>query len=135
MTPQELQDRTFQFAVDVFNVVRPLFRNCETRHVADQLVRASTSAASNYRAAGRGRSRREFCSKLGTVREESDESLFWLLFMDAVKLATPRSRRLTLEARELAAIFAAAYRTAKQRLRQIERERRLTLPLHRSIDR
>jgi four helix bundle protein len=125
MTPQELQKRTFQFAVDVFNFARPLLRNVETRRVADQLVRAGTSVASNYRAAGRGRSRREFCAKLGTVREESDESLFWLLFIDAVRLGTLRSRQLTVEAKELAAIFAAAYRTAKQRLRKIQREKRL----------
>ena len=36
-TPQELQQRTFRFAVQVYRFVRPFTRGPETRHVAHQL--------------------------------------------------------------------------------------------------
>jgi four helix bundle protein len=117
MTPQELQQRTFEFGLRAYEFSRPLLRNIETRHIGNQLIRAATSVAANNRAAGHARSRREFCSKIGTVREESDESLFWLDFIRAAKLATGQLvKDLAQEARELAAIFSASYRTAKRRL-------------------
>ena len=46
-----------------------------------QLLRAGTGVAANYRAACRGRSDREFASKLATVVEEADESELWLDFL------------------------------------------------------
>ena len=53
------------FAVDTVNFCKPLWLRPETRYIADQLCRASTSTASNYRIACRARSKREFISKLG----------------------------------------------------------------------
>jgi four helix bundle protein len=118
MNPQELQKRTFDFAVRAYNFSRPLLRNVESRHIASQLIRASTSVAANYRAACSARSRREFCSKIGTVREEADETLFWLQFIEATRLASGRIlNELLTEAKELSAIFGAAYRTARRRLK------------------
>jgi 23S rRNA-intervening sequence protein len=73
------------------------------------LTRAATSVAANNRAAGHARSRREFCSKIGTVREEADESRFWLDFIQAAKLATGQVvKTLRMEAQELTAIFSAS---------------------------
>ena len=121
MTPQELRRRTFEFALQTYRFAKPLLRNVETRHVGTQIIRAGTSVAANYRAAGQGRSRREFCAKLGTVREEADEALFWLEFIHAAEPAIAGNPRLTKEAHELTAIFSAAYRTAKQRLKKAQR--------------
>ena len=42
------------------------------------MVRAGTSVAANYRAVCRARSCAEFIAKLGTVVEETDETVFWL---------------------------------------------------------
>ena len=124
VNPPELQQRTFAFAVRAYTFARPLLRNVETRRVGDQLVRASTSVAANYRAACHARSRREFCSKIGTVREEADEALFWLEFIRAARLAAGSVlNELLAEAKELAAIFSAAYRTVKRRLNAARRER------------
>ena len=88
-----------------------------SRHVSQQLFRAATSVAANYRSACLGRSRQEFVAKLGVVREEADEVLFWLEFANLSGLTTqPQAAELLNEGRELAAIVAAAYRTAKARL-------------------
>ncbi len=43
-----------------------------------QLLRSGTSVGANYRAACRARSKAEFISKMGTVVEEADETVFWL---------------------------------------------------------
>ena len=116
MNPKDLQQRTFQFALSAFDFARPLLQSIETRHVGLQLIRASSSVASNHRAACVARSRKEFVSKIGTVREEADESEFWLLFVHRAALsAEPRSRDLLQESHELAAIFRAAYRTSLRR--------------------
>ena len=73
--------------------------------------------AANYRAACVGRSRPEFAAKLGVVREEADESTFWLEFYQRTGRAPePRTTELLNEARELAAITAAAYKTTKETL-------------------
>src|SRR5918995_485665 len=45
---------------------------------ANQLLDSSSSSASNYRAAGRARSKKEFTSKLGIANEEADETVYWL---------------------------------------------------------
>ena len=68
----------------------------------------------NYRAACRARSRAEFIAKLGTVLEESDESLFWLELMVDSKLIThARAERLLIEGDQLTAIFTTSLKTAK----------------------
>jgi four helix bundle protein len=115
VTPQELQERTMAFAVAVYRFVRPWFRTAETRHVAAQLLRSSTSVAANYRAACLARSSAEWLAKMGLVREESDESQFWLEFTQRAGIAGDADglRLLACEARELARIFAAAYRRGR----------------------
>ena len=76
--PQQLRDRTKQFALDVISVVKGLPRNLAIDAIARQLIRAGTSVAANHRAAGRARSHREFVAKLGIVVEEVDEAELWL---------------------------------------------------------
>lgn len=62
-----------------------LIKFCETlqnsessRIIKRQLLGSSSSVGANYRAACRARSKAEFFSKMSTVVEETDESLFWL---------------------------------------------------------
>jgi four helix bundle protein len=117
MTPAELKARTFQFSLDSYRLAKAWFREYETRHVAQQLVRASSSVASNYRAACFGRSHAEFTAKIGIAREESDESAFWTEFAQAAHFpADPvLVRGVHLEACELTRIFDASFRTSRGR--------------------
>jgi four helix bundle protein len=43
-------------------------------------VRCGPSSAANYRAACRAKSTADYISKMGTVEEELDETMFWLEF-------------------------------------------------------
>ena len=78
MNPEKMKKRTKEFAIEIIKLCRILPKNQETKLIGNQLFRAGTSVAANYRAACRARSRADFISKMGIVEEEADESLFWL---------------------------------------------------------
>ncbi len=112
-----MKERTIQFAEDIVDICRLVPRTFEGRHVADQLFRASTSVAANYRAARRARSKREFIAKIGLVIEEADESLFWLDFAMRINLLeSPKGETVRKEADELIAILYSTRQTAMKRL-------------------
>ena len=81
MTKQELQARSLKFAAEIRPIPDRVRAIPGGRKSADQLMDSLSSMAANYRAACRGRSRAEFIAKLGTVVEESDETVFWLEYM------------------------------------------------------
>jgi four helix bundle protein len=111
-----IEDWLTAFAIASVNFCKPLRLRPETRYLADQLCRASTSVASNYRIACRARSKREFISKIGIALEEADESVGWYEVIEGAAFATPEAvRPLLQEARELVAILAASRITAQGR--------------------
>jgi four helix bundle protein len=116
VTPEELKTRTKKFALRILNLAASLPRGVKGRILADQIARAGTSAAANYRAACKGRSKAEFIAKLGIVEEEADEVQFWLEMIAESDLIPPdRLADLQQEARELTAIVAASRQTARRR--------------------
>jgi four helix bundle protein len=120
---EQLKKRTMRFALDVCSLIGLLPSWEPGPTVCRQLAKASTSVAFNYRASCRARSRAEFTAKIGTVAEESDESLGWLEFIEAGQLIRgvadlARLAALTAEARELLAIFSASFGTARRRNRK-----------------
>jgi four helix bundle protein len=78
MNEAQMKKRTKEFAKNIIVLCRNLPTNREGRLIGNQLFRAGTSVAANYRAACRGRSKAEFISKLAIVEEEADEAMFWL---------------------------------------------------------
>jgi four helix bundle protein len=116
MTKQEiLKDRTKQFAIRVVKLFRALPKTEEGRIIGKQVLRSGTSVAANYRAVCRARSNAEFIAKIGIVVEEADETVFWLeLLADTKIVSAEKLDKLTNEANELLAIFAASQITAKK---------------------
>ncbi|HCA78977.1 MAG TPA: four helix bundle protein [Bacteroidetes bacterium] len=112
--PEELRDRTKRFAILIVKFFQSLPRTDEARILGKQLLRCASSVAANYRAVGRARSRAEFISKLGTVVEEADESVFWLEMLTETDIV-PKEKveSLLKEGNEFLAIFAASQRTAR----------------------
>jgi four helix bundle protein len=112
---EKLKARTKQFAVALIRLFRTLPGTEEARLVGRQMIRAASSVAANYRAAGRARSRAEFIAKIGTVVEEIDETVFWIeMLSEADILGASATKELLREANELLAIFAASQRTARK---------------------
>ena len=111
----ELQQRTKDFALRVLKLIEHLPNTIGGRVLANQLARSATSVGANYRAASRARSRAEFASKLGTVAEEADESLYWLeLIQVGDFVPEKRIASLVSEADELTAIFTSGRRSASR---------------------
>jgi four helix bundle protein len=125
MTPEQLRKRTTLFAVEAVLLCDPLWERRSTWFLADQLCRASTSTASNYRVASRARSRREFISKIGIALEEADESAGILeILLLTRKAPADRVEPLLKESLEIVAILTASRTTSINRAReQQERER------------
>ena len=112
-----LKERTMRFALRIMRFCKGLPDSWEARFIADQLFRAGARTGANYRAACRARSRRDFVNKIGTVVEESDESLFWLEFIGRAGMNdTAEQRDLLREADELTAIFTSSAKTAADNL-------------------
>ncbi|MDR8390523.1 four helix bundle protein [Aliifodinibius sp. S!AR15-10] len=89
----------------------------EGRIIADQLIRSGTSVGSNYRAACRARSRKEFYAKMCIVVEEADEVLFWLQVINGSKIKEGKKLTILLkEAEEILSIVATARKTAGSNL-------------------
>jgi four helix bundle protein len=115
VTPEQLRARLATFAAEVDAFAAPLLTSPATRHSADQLMRASSSASSNYRAAGRARSHAEFTAKLGTALEEADESLGWVEHLLTCRRVTREAAAPILaEADQLIRILGKSYQTARQ---------------------
>jgi four helix bundle protein len=110
---EQLKERTLRYALRVMRFCRSLPQDWEGRFIADQLFRAGARTSANYHAACRARSRRDFINKLGMVVEESDESVFWLMFVARSGInETNDQTDLLAEGRELLAIFVKSAKTA-----------------------
>jgi four helix bundle protein len=116
MTPEDLKEHLTVFATAIVLLCRQVRRIDGARDIADQLSDSATSVSSNYRAACRARSHREFLSKLGIALEEADESVGWLDLIIRTGLSTDASTiTLLKESQELLAILSASRRTAERR--------------------
>ena len=115
MDEKALKQRTKEFAHRCVKLGMALPRTYLGNHIKGQLIRCSTSVASNYRATCIAQSRASFVSKLSIVLEEVDEAHFWLEFIiDEQLLNENRVLPLLKEADELIAIFMSSRKTARK---------------------
>jgi four helix bundle protein len=119
MNKEELKTRTKVFAHRCVKPALSLPKSILGRHISGQLIRCSTSVASNYLAVCIAQSRATFISKLAIVIEEADETAFWIVFLieeNLVKIS--RVADLLKEAGQLTAIFVASQQTARKNLKK-----------------
>ena len=116
MDSQILKDRTQKFALNIIALVQGLTRGRVIDVIGNQLLRSGTSVGANYRAACRAKSPADFISKMGTVEEEADESVFWLELLVKSRLVSyDRVSDLVNEANQLVAITVASINTARRK--------------------
>lgn len=120
MIAQELQQRTEQFAIDVIALCLQLDPDALGRLIQPQLLRAGSGVATNYRAARRSRSSKEFAARLGVVVEEADESEFWLGVLMRFRRG-PEAEKLHSESGQLRAIFSKSRSTTLDRIQERRR--------------
>ncbi len=116
MNSGDLKERTKKFALRIIKLVSALPKNSVAKAIGSQLVRSGTSVGANYRAACGSRTKAEFIAKLGIVREEADESAFWLeLIIDGGIMKQNLVESLLTEANEITAIITKSIKSAKNK--------------------
>lgn len=116
---RQLLHRTKEFARRVIPLVDQLPRRRSADVRGNQLLRCATSVGANYRAAVRGRSPKEFRSKLGIVEEEADEAIYWLeLLSDSGLIKAELLQPLMQEADEILAMNVASIKTSRNSRKQ-----------------
>ena len=115
-SPEAFKKRTQQFALRVIRLVERVPRGTPGEIIGKQLLRSATSVGANYRAACRARSPSEFCSKMGIVEEEADESIYWMeLLVEAEIFRKELLSALIQEGNEILSMVVASIRTARRR--------------------
>jgi four helix bundle protein len=79
-------DKSFAFAVRIFNLYRFLCRERKEFVISKQICRSGTSIVANVREAQNAESRADFIHKLAIAQKECDETRLWLELLYAVKL-------------------------------------------------
>ena len=122
-----LQKRIHDFFMRVIALCGRLPNNAAARSISDQLLDSAGSTDSNYRAACRARSRKEFVAKIGVAAEEADESLGWLQSLRDGNLATgDELAALIKEADELTAILVKSHKTSAENEQKAQAAKRGT---------
>ncbi len=120
-----LQERTRRFFGRVIQLCENLPKRLVSQRIAIQLVDSAGSTNSNYRAACRARSTKEFIAKICVAAEEADESKDWLqALLDAGIGNKDETKSLVQEADELTAIFVASEKTARRNAGEEKPKRR-----------
>ena len=122
MDKRDLQLRTKNFALSIIKMADKLPNNRVGWTFLDQIVRSSTSVAANYRSVCRSKSDKDFISKMETVIEEADETLFWLEMIEesGIIIEGYNLAYLKNENNELISIFVASVKTVKNAFMVIE---------------
>jgi four helix bundle protein len=114
---EALKRRTKRFAIAIIKWTQLFPKSEESIIIKRQIIRSATSVASNYRAACRARSEKEFLSKLATVVEEADETLFWLeIATESGIVPEEKSKEYINEATEILKIVSRSRKTLKDRI-------------------
>ncbi|MBM3404673.1 MAG: four helix bundle protein [Bacteroidetes bacterium] len=115
---EQIRERTIRMAVEIHQLLVNLKVSPVTRPIVNQLVRSSSSVASNYRAVTRSRSDAEFYSKMCIVVEEIDETQFWMDYLRRINLLnTAGTSALFKEVEELVRLFTSIKSKMKDKLR------------------
>lgn len=116
MDKHELKERFKQYAIKVAFLVLKLPYNAVNKNYSDQVNRAASSSAANYRAALRAKSTADFLNKLKIVEEELDESLF---FFELIEIINPSFKNeisvLYCEGNELLSIIVSSITTIRNK--------------------
>ena len=115
MVRNELEDRLVNFAVSIFLVVDKLPKTFAGKHMGEQLIRSSSSAAMNYGEAQAAESKNDFIHKMKVVLKELRETFISLKIVDKSKMLPSSSNvdRELKENNELIAIFVKSTFTAR----------------------
>ena len=104
----QFRQRTKKLALAIIKITSPLPYSDALGVMRKQVIRSSTSVASNFRAVCRGRSEKERFAKLCIVVEEADETVFWLeMLVEAEFLTSEMTSAMEQEAMEILKVMSS----------------------------
>lgn len=104
----DLEERLFNFAVNVLKYLRTIKSTEETKVIKFQLTKSSTSAGANFEEAQGCSTRADFSSKISISLKEMRESNYWLRILHSLELSNSSlSNELVKESNELKKILGA----------------------------
>lgn len=116
MDKETFQKRTKLLAIRIIQMSQALPKEMAADVIGRQIVRSASSVGSNYRAACRAKSTADMISKLKTVGEEADETLFWLeVLVESGLMPQSCLQDLLKETDEILTMTAASINTLRKR--------------------
>ena len=109
----DLEERTLQFAKQVFVFVSKLPKTLTTIEISKQVVRSAGSVGANYIEANEAVSRKEFVLRIKICRKEAKETRYWLMLLECSEELESAKEKLIQESTELMKIFGAILEKCK----------------------
>jgi len=107
-----IQDRTFQFALDIIKLYVQMVEKKEYV-LSKQLLRSGTSIGANVEEAIGGQSKKDFLSKMNISLKESRETNYWLRLLKESQLVEIDYNPSLKESKEITNIISAIVKTTK----------------------
>jgi four helix bundle protein len=112
-----LRDKSFAFAVRIYNLYKYLVEAKKEFVLSKQLLRSGTSIGANIREAYNAASKNDFIHKLSISQKEADETIYWLELLREVGLLTKTEfESMENEALELLKMIRSSILTTKKNI-------------------
>jgi four helix bundle protein len=111
----QVRDRLRAFSLKILELSEMFPKSERGRILNNQVTRSGSSTYANYRAALRGRSKKEFFTKLSIAVEEADETEMWLdLVLASGVINTSLLMEMHCESLELLKILSSMRKRASE---------------------
>lgn len=107
-----IEERSFQFSLDIIKVVKDLKDNNEYIF-ANQLLRSTTSIGANVAEAGAGQSKKDFVAKMAIASKEARETRYWLRLINEAQLSNLELSKYLNEIDQIIKILTKIVKTSQ----------------------
>lgn len=112
---KDLNDRTKAYTKRVMRLVDSLPQGRAAEAISQQLLHSVTSVGAHYRSACRANSTVDFIAKMGIVKENANDCLYWMeLLIESGLVAEPKLTSLMEEGNALVTLTTDSINTARQ---------------------
>ena len=116
-SPTDIQQRTFEFAKRIVNLVDRLPHTLAATEIGRQMLRSGTSVGANMQEVDAAESRSDFIHKVNIALKEARETRYWLALVDAtISSNDPEVQALIQESTEPTKILLPSSRMRERTL-------------------
>jgi len=118
MTPQDIKERTFEFATRVVRLCRALEETPgASQTLANQLLRSGTSVGATVEEAHGTHSKPDFIAKMAIATQEARETNFWLRLLASAEVVPAATLAdITDESQQLIAILTTIVKRSRENM-------------------